>query len=83
MVPTTMAIAGFNKEVRRSVGEIMLPIEAKGVNLQTAFVVIDFPSPYNAIMGRQWIHGIEAISLTYHQVITFPTPWGVQEIRGD
>ena len=83
LVPTTTTIVGFNGEVQRSVGEIMLPTEVKGVNLQTPFVVVDFPSPYNVIMGRPWIHEMGAISLMYHQVIKFPTPWGIQEIRGD
>ena len=82
-VPTTMDIAGFSGEVQRSVGEIMLPTKAKGVNLQTPFVVIYFPSAYNVIMGRLGIHNMGAISLTYHQVIKSPTTWGIQEIRGD
>jgi hypothetical protein len=83
LTPITMAIVGFSGEVRHSVGEITLATEAKGVNLQTCYTVMDFQSPYNAIIGRPWIHGMRAVSSTYHQTIKFPTPWGVQEIRGD
>ncbi len=83
LTPITMAIVGFSGEVRHSVGEITLATEAKGVNLQTCYTVMDFQSPYNVIISRPWIHGMKAVSSTYHQTIKFPTPWGVQEIRGD
>ncbi|XP_021766982.1 uncharacterized protein LOC110731428 [Chenopodium quinoa] len=34
-------------------------------------------------LRRPWIHEMKAIPSTYHQVIKFPTRWGIQEIRGD
>ena len=35
------------------------------------------------ILGRPWIHDMKAVPSTYHQTVKFPTPWGVQEIKGD
>ncbi|XP_031268526.1 uncharacterized protein LOC116127002 [Pistacia vera] len=66
-----------------TIGEIVLPIYAGGVNKQTVFLVIDCPSPYNAILGRPWIHDMRAVPSTFHQTIRFPTKWGVREIKGD
>ncbi|WP_212635206.1 hypothetical protein, partial [Salmonella enterica] len=44
--------------------------------------IMDSPSSYNAILGRPWIHELKAVPSTYHQVIRFPTKWGVKEIFG-
>ncbi|KAJ9560607.1 hypothetical protein OSB04_005767 [Centaurea solstitialis] len=71
---------GFNGDAMSTLGEIVLPVFAKGINKQTKFNVIDCPSAYNAILGRPWIHDMKAVPSTYHQKIKFPSPWGVQEI---
>ncbi|XP_057250019.1 uncharacterized protein LOC130591117 [Beta vulgaris subsp. vulgaris] len=70
---------GFNGEPATTLGEIVLPTYAKGVNLQTRFNVVDCPSAYNIIMRTPWIHKMRAVPSTYHQTIKFPTKWGVQE----
>ncbi|XP_048492939.1 uncharacterized protein LOC125493529 [Beta vulgaris subsp. vulgaris] len=74
---------GFNGEPATTLGEIILPTYAKGVNLQSKFNVVDCLSPYNIIMGTPWIHKMRAVPSTYHQTIKFPTKCGVQEINGD
>nr|XP_017245120.1 PREDICTED: uncharacterized protein LOC108216789 [Daucus carota subsp. sativus] len=79
--PTTLV--GFSGETKRTIGEITLPTYVKGVNILTKFLVIDCDSTYNIIMGRPWIHDLKAVPSTFHQVLKFPTPWGVQEIRGE
>ncbi|XP_074310514.1 uncharacterized protein LOC141646543 [Silene latifolia] len=76
-------LVGFSGETKHSLGEIVIPTYAKGVNKQVRYLVIDGPSTYNVILGRPWIHEMKAIPSTYHQCLKFPTPWGVQEIRGD
>ncbi|KAJ9544561.1 hypothetical protein OSB04_024268 [Centaurea solstitialis] len=73
-------LIGFNGDATSTLGEIILPVFAKGINKQTKFNVIDCPSAYNAILGRPWIHDMKAVPSTYHQKIKFPSPWGVQEI---
>ncbi|GFS34928.1 hypothetical protein Acr_00g0036800 [Actinidia rufa] len=47
------------------------------------FIVVDCPSPYNAILGRPTLGGIKAITSTYHLKLKFPTPMGIGEIKGD
>ncbi|XP_031251662.1 uncharacterized protein LOC116109575 [Pistacia vera] len=76
-------LVGFSSKQKYTIGEIILPIYAGGVNKQTIFLVIDYPSPYNIILGRPWIHDIRAVTSTFHQTIRFPTKWGVREIKGD
>ncbi|KAL1206369.1 hypothetical protein V5N11_025864 [Cardamine amara subsp. amara] len=38
--------------------------------------------PFHAILGRPWIHTMKAVASTYHQCIKFPSPNGIQTIRG-
>ncbi|XP_075106773.1 uncharacterized protein LOC142179796 [Nicotiana tabacum] len=38
---------------------------------------------YNVILGRPWIHDIDAVPSTLHQVIKFLSKWGIQQLRGD
>ncbi|XP_038704656.1 uncharacterized protein LOC120014086 [Tripterygium wilfordii] len=79
----SMALIGFNGEVSHSVGEVVLPIYAPGLNKQTRFSIVDSPSAYNAILGRPWLHAIRAVPSTYHQILRYPTNNGVREILGD
>ncbi|GAV83113.1 hypothetical protein CFOL_v3_26564 [Cephalotus follicularis] len=47
------------------------------------FLVVDTPSPYNAIIGRPGLNLMEAIVSTRHLLMKFPTRFGVGEARGD
>ncbi|XP_031247948.1 uncharacterized protein LOC116105674 [Pistacia vera] len=44
-------LVGFSSEQKYTIREIILPIDAGGVNKQTIFLVIDCPSSYNVILG--------------------------------
>ncbi|XP_021714757.1 uncharacterized protein LOC110682741 [Chenopodium quinoa] len=83
IVSKSTMLVGFSEETKKTSGEITLATYAKGINLQVKFLVIDTLSSYNMILGIPWIHEMKAIPSTYHQVIKFPTRWGIQEIRGD
>ncbi|XP_031250237.1 uncharacterized protein LOC116108089 [Pistacia vera] len=76
-------LVGFNSEQKYTIGEIIIPIYAGGVNKQIVFSVIDCPSLYNVILGHPWIHDMRAVPSTFHQTIRFPTKWVVREIKGD
>ncbi|GAV60042.1 hypothetical protein CFOL_v3_03573 [Cephalotus follicularis] len=47
------------------------------------FLVVDTPSPYNAIIGRPYLNLMETIVSTRHLLMKFPTRFGVGEVRGD
>ncbi|KAI3667466.1 hypothetical protein L6452_42524 [Arctium lappa] len=76
-------LVGFNGGTTNTMGEITLPVYAKGINRQTKFNVVDCSSAYNVMLGRPWIHNMKAVPSTYHQTLKFPTQWGVQEIKGE
>ncbi|GFY85297.1 hypothetical protein Acr_04g0000350 [Actinidia rufa] len=54
-----------------------------GSQLMTEFVVVDIPSPYNAIVGRDWLHRMKGVASTLHQAIKFLTARGEEAIYGD
>ena len=76
-------LIGISGEVKQTAGEITLPVYAKGINISTKFLVADCQSAYNMILGRPWIHDMGAVSSTLHQMVKFPTPWGIRIIKGD
>uniref|UniRef100_A0A2N9F6C2 RNase H type-1 domain-containing protein n=1 Tax=Fagus sylvatica TaxID=28930 RepID=A0A2N9F6C2_FAGSY len=76
-------VFGFSGESTIPLGKTTLPVLAGPINLQTEFIVVQAPSPYNAIMGRSWLHKMRAIPSTLHQKLRFPTKNGVMEINGD
>ncbi|GAV58379.1 hypothetical protein CFOL_v3_01913, partial [Cephalotus follicularis] len=53
------------------------------IPVQMTFLVVDRPSPYNAIIGRPGLNLMEAIVSTRHLLMKFPTRFGVGEARGD
>ncbi|XP_062099864.1 uncharacterized protein LOC133805718 [Humulus lupulus] len=81
IIKQTTILIGFSGEQKNTLGEIKLPVYAEGVNLCTRFLVVDSMSAYNVILGRPWIHEMEAVPSTYHQVLRFPTKCGVKEIK--
>ncbi|KAJ9557127.1 hypothetical protein OSB04_011741 [Centaurea solstitialis] len=83
IVRRSTTLIGFNGDPMNTLGEIILPVFAKGINKQTKFNVVDCQSAYNIILGRPWIHEMKAIPSTYHQKIKFPSPWGIQEIASE
>ncbi|KAJ9547542.1 hypothetical protein OSB04_020085 [Centaurea solstitialis] len=83
IVRRSTTLIGFNGDPMNTLGEIVLPVFAKGINKETNFNVVDCQSAYNVILGRPWIHEMKAIPSTYHQKIKFPSPWGIQEIASE
>lgn len=68
--------------------KISLRVQVGGASRQVDFLVVDVPSPYNVIMGRTWLHGMEVVPSTHHQKLKFPLEnssgrTDVITIRGD
>lgn len=81
--PSNNPLVGFIFDLVWPLEKVTIPITAGGITIQTKFLMVNVPSPYNAIMGRTWLYHMKAIPSTYHQLIRFPTLGGVGEIRGD
>ena len=68
--------SGFNGATTLTVGDIVLSVKAGLVTQQVLFSVVEDLGPYNAIMGRAWLHAMKAIPSTYHQTISYLTASG-------
>ncbi|XP_048611594.1 uncharacterized protein LOC125585916 [Brassica napus] len=77
------SLIGFSREVKQTAGEVTLPVYAEGVNMSTKLLVVGCQSAYNVILGRPWIHDMGVFPSTLHQMVKFPTPWGIRIIKGD
>ncbi|XP_026396793.1 uncharacterized protein LOC113291481 [Papaver somniferum] len=76
-------IYGFNGAPTNPLRDIVLEVRTRPMNIETWFSVVDAPSPYNAIIGRRWVHKLKVVAATYHQYLRFPTLEEVMEIKGD
>uniref|UniRef100_A0A2N9GNU9 Uncharacterized protein n=1 Tax=Fagus sylvatica TaxID=28930 RepID=A0A2N9GNU9_FAGSY len=79
----TTPVFGFTGESTIPMGKTMLPILAGPFSLQTEFIVIRGSSPYNAIVGRDWLHHMRAVPSTLHKKLRFPTEDRLMEVNDD
>ena len=63
-------------------GQIRLPVQTGMDVVEVDFIVVDFFSPYTAIMGKPWLHTLRAVSATLHQKVKYPSGGQVLEIVG-
>lgn len=75
-------LIGFYSLTTRSLGEIILPVEAGLTVLNVHFSVVANPSPYNTILGRAWIQIMKATLSTYHQKVSLFTRAGQVDLFG-
>nr|XP_009625034.1 uncharacterized protein LOC104115987 [Nicotiana tomentosiformis] len=78
MVPKACTLSGFDNSSIVTKGEIMLATFVEGVVKDTNFQVIDTDMAYNMILGRLWIHNMDVVPSTLHQVIKFRSQWGIR-----
>ena len=53
------------------------------ITKDVTFLVVDYSSTYNAILGRPTLNLWKAVTSTYHLIIKFPTDYRVGELRGN
>ncbi|XP_034708879.1 uncharacterized protein LOC117931916 [Vitis riparia] len=75
-------LSGFNGSSITSLGDAILPVQAGPVILNVLFSVVEDLSPFNAILGRTWLHRIKVIPSTYHQMVNFITQNGQINLYG-
>ena len=69
-------LSRFNGATTLTVGDIVLFVKVGPVTQQVLFSVVEDLGPYNAIVGRAWLHAMKAIPSIYHQTINYLTPSG-------
>ncbi|XP_021803037.1 uncharacterized protein LOC110747146 [Prunus avium] len=83
--PNPTPIYAFEGTKAQPIGDVTLPVIAVGKTLFVTFVVVDAPSAYNAIMGRNWIHRMDEEASTRCQVMRCISEDGrtTVDIKGD
>ena len=75
-------LSGFNGSTMLTVGDIALSVKAGPITQQVLFSVVEDLGPYNAIVGRTWLHAMKSIPSTYYQTISYLTASGQVELQG-
>ncbi|XP_070004961.1 uncharacterized protein [Nicotiana sylvestris] len=83
VIPKAHTLSGFDNSSVLTKGEVTLTTFVEGVVKDTKFQVVDMEMAYNMILGRLWIHEMDVVPSTLHQVIKFLSPYGICQIRGD
>ncbi|XP_059630066.1 uncharacterized protein LOC132273049 [Cornus florida] len=83
--PTFSPLMGFDGTKVDPLGVIDLSVTAAKRTLKENFVLTEIHPSYNLIMGRGWIHRMNGVSSTLHQVMRCLSPDGkeVIDLRGD
>ena len=87
LVSTNAPLVGFGGTRVLPLGAVTLSVMVGDYPQQIAknvtFLVVNYSSTYNAIVGRPTLNSWKAVTSTYHLMIKFPTDYGVGELRGD
>ncbi|XP_071940869.1 uncharacterized protein [Coffea arabica] len=69
--PSGTIVRGFNGAQREPIGEADLVVEMGPAQFQITCQVMHFPSIYNILLGRPWIHKSGAVPSSLHQLLKF------------
>ncbi|XP_034690591.1 uncharacterized protein LOC117918188 [Vitis riparia] len=76
-------LSGFNGAATTSLGDIVLSVQVGPITLNVQFSVVQDLSPFNIILGRTWLHYMNVIHSTYHQMVSFLTEDGQIDLYGN
>ncbi|XP_075658399.1 uncharacterized protein LOC142628224 [Castanea sativa] len=87
LVPTNAPLVGFGGTRVFPFGVVTLAVTIgdypQQITKNVTFLVVDYSSAYNAIIGWPTLNSWKAITSTYHLMIKFLTNYGVGELQGD
>lgn len=75
-------LSGFNGASTTFLGDIVLHFQTSLVTLNVQLFVVGDLSPFNAILGRTWLHNMKVIPSIYHQMVSFITKDGQIDLYG-
>ena len=77
LCPMNVPLIGFGGMKVLPVSTISLPVVVgsypQQINKEVNFLVVDYSSSYNAIIGRSTLNSLRVATSTYHLSIKFPT----------
>ncbi|RYQ80186.1 hypothetical protein Ahy_Scaffold1g106759 isoform B [Arachis hypogaea] len=80
LVPTNIAVMNFSGASTPAKGLVTLSVKVGSSEQNTVFVVVPSKASYNALLGRDWIHGVGAVPSTVHQSVLLWTEDGKPEV---
>ena len=69
-------LSDFNGATIVTLGDVTLPVKAGPITQQVFFLIVEDLVPYNAIMGKAWLHSMKVVPSTYHQMVSYLTNVG-------
>ena len=66
-----VVVKAFDDSRKTVIGEVDLRIKIGPCLFQITFQVMDIHLAYNCLLGRQWIHEVEAVTSTLHHKLKF------------
>ena len=66
----------FNGATTVTLRDVALLVKTGLVTQKVLFLIVEDLGPYNAIMGRAWLHSMNAVPSTYHQMVSYLTNVG-------
>ena len=66
-------LLGFNGATTTMLGDVTLPMKAGLVTQRVLFSIVEDFGPYNAIVGRTWLHSMKVVPSTYHKMVSYFT----------
>ena len=87
LISINAPLVGFRGARVHLLGAVTLSVTVKDypqqITKDVTFLVADYSSTYNAILGHPTLNSWKAITSTYHLMIKFPTEYGVGKVWGD
>ena len=80
--PVEAPIYSFSGDPVWPICIVYVPVTIGEVTKNVEFFVMNIDSPYNALLGRNWLGEMIAVASPFHQKLKFPSPNGVVVIRG-
>lgn len=71
-VPTAQVIRAYDNTSREVMGTMKIPTQFGPGHQDIAFHVLDIPTTFNLLLGRPWLHQVNAVSSTLHQMLKYP-----------
>ena len=87
LIPTNALLIGFGGTRVFPLGAVTLLVTVgnylQQITRDVTFLMVDYLSAYNGILGRPTLNSCKAATSTYHLMIKFPIEYGIGELRGD
>ena len=82
-VPTNQHVKAYDNSRREVLGTITLDLTIEPMVKKVDFQVLNIALCFNMLLGRPWIHDIEAIPSSLYQMVRFPHEGAIVTIYRD